>query len=158
MTTIDLDTIVLDAGAHPAGAGAGCLLEWASALAGEPWTDHPACVSPALAAYGRALNDWMPHAARQALRASLPRLLGTAGDPARDRRRAYLAADRAVRDLAPRALDAAGLGDIAARLRGLAPITDPETAAAAYDAAAIAAAAGDWQPALDLFTALIDCP
>ena len=52
-----LDTITLKCGSHDAASGNGCLLEWASYLAREPWSDRPECVSPAIGAFGRSWND-----------------------------------------------------------------------------------------------------
>lgn len=42
---IDLDTIVLERGAHASIEDGGCIMEWTAYLAGEPHSDHPACVS-----------------------------------------------------------------------------------------------------------------
>ena len=55
---------------------------------------------------------------------------------------AYRAADRAVREYTPRALERARLTEEAARLRALAPVRDRETAVAAADPAAAASRIG----------------
>lgn len=129
-------------------------------------------VSPVLAAYVRTLDDAIPEEPRQRLKPYLPRLINTAGDAALDRRRAYLAADTAVRVFAPMALDAAGLRDEAETLRSLAPVTDTETAQRAAEAVAaewaaaaarvawlvarvVADPAPVWDAALDLLDRMI---
>ena len=99
MSTLDLSTLVLAVGQHTAGDEM-CLLEAAAFQAGEPWSDHPACVSPVLGTYGRDLNDVLPDATRQRLVPFIPRLLNTAGDGL-DERRSYLALDWLVRTYLP---------------------------------------------------------
>ena len=37
-----------------------CVMEAAAYVAGEPWTDHPACVPPTIAALLRGWNDRLP--------------------------------------------------------------------------------------------------
>jgi hypothetical protein len=62
-------------------------MELASRLAGEPWSDHPACVHPVLAAVARGVNDAVADACRARLVSLVPRLIGTAAaGPARDQR------------------------------------------------------------------------
>jgi hypothetical protein len=142
---IDLTTITLRHGKHPSRDDGTCIMEAAAWLAGEPHSDHPVCVCPVIATFARRVNDCMPDDATRTrlLAPLLPRLIGTAGDPAASQRRAYIAADLAVRVFAPDALDAAGLTDHGARLRALPPIVDQATATRATyaaDAAAVAAA------------------
>jgi len=55
-----------------------CLLEFVSKLAGEPWTDHPSCVHPALGSVGRVVHDHSSTAGRLALRPLAPAFIGTA--------------------------------------------------------------------------------
>ena len=121
---LDLDRLVLAKGAHDATDGpplddCACLLEVAAYMAGEPWSDAPQCVCPALATFGRRLNDALPDGPRQLLAQYLVPMLGTAGDGLAGTRR-YLATDWAVRVATPLWLDAAGQGAHAARLRALA--------------------------------------
>lgn len=130
-----------------------CLMEAVAYVAGERWSDHPACASPVLAAYGRTLNDTLTHEERQRLLPLVPLLVGTSASQAVEHQRAYLLADAAVRVLAPMALRAANralqTADIqghdlephAARLTGLGEVRDPRSASAAWDAAASAAKA-----------------
>ena len=58
----------------------------------------------------------------------IPLLAGTAGSAELETRRLFRLADWAVHEIAPIALDRAGLGDHAATLRALLPIVDEETA------------------------------
>jgi hypothetical protein len=70
--------VPLAPGRHPVAGDEGCLMELASALAREPWSDHPACVHPVLAAVARAVNDRVGDAAREWLAPLVPRMIGTA--------------------------------------------------------------------------------
>lgn len=66
----------LTLGTHLAPEDGACLMEWVSALAGEPWTDHPRTTHPLLAHLGRLVNDAMSPHGRQALIGLGPRLSG----------------------------------------------------------------------------------
>jgi hypothetical protein len=44
-----------------------CLMEFTSIVAGEPFSDHPRCTDPALAAVARAVNDYSSAPGRQSL-------------------------------------------------------------------------------------------
>ena len=125
-----LDKLTLDSGGHTNFDEGVCLLEAASYIAGEPWSDHPKCVSPFLGAYGRRLNDRLSDEDRQKLKPFIPGLLHTAGDGQEDARR-WMAVDWAVRVATPRILDAANLTVHAANLRRLDPVVDRATADAA---------------------------
>jgi hypothetical protein len=133
--------ITLAKGDHQSPDAGLCVVEAAAWIAGEEHSDHPACVCPVVASFARRLNDRLPDDRRQALVPLIPLLVGTAGSTALRRRRAYRCADWAVREVAPRALRAAGLDEQAARLEALAPITDGATARAATTVARAAAAA-----------------
>ena len=136
---------VLDSGGHSPDSHY-CLMEAVAYVAGEAWSDRPACVSPCLAAYGRALNDAMPTKQRQRLIPLIPRLIGTA-QPELEQQRAYLLADVAMRVLAPMALRSAHLDDDAGKLEALPPIIDKRSARAAADAAYAAADAAAYAAA-----------
>src|SRR5579863_2762499 len=126
MHHIDIDSITLDRGAHDKRTEGVCLLEAVAWWAEERHTDHPACVSVVLGAYGRALNDRLPDEARQQLRPFIVLLPGTADDDLDDQRR-WMAADFAIRDSLPAWLEYAGLTGRARELRALTPITDETT-------------------------------
>jgi hypothetical protein len=148
--TIDIDTITLTEGLHESRTEGVCLLEAVAWFAGEPHTDHPACVSPVLGGYGRSLNDVLPAGKRQHLKPYIPQLPGTAGDGL-DEQRGYLALDWLIRTYTPAFLDLAGLTEEAAALRDLRRIADrvaaqqagPVVRQAKAKASAAWAAAGD---------------
>lgn len=68
----------LSAGAHAPGSGEACVMEYVSLLAGEDWSDSPACTHPALAAIARNVNDRLPDCERHRLVPLIGRLFGTA--------------------------------------------------------------------------------
>lgn len=89
---------VLHKGWHERPLFGGCLMEYVSVLAGEPWSDDPPCTHPLLAATARSVNDLLEHDERQRLLSLAPRLLGTAT-------RADAEHDRMVTDALVRWLD-----------------------------------------------------
>jgi hypothetical protein len=54
-------------------------MEMASYLAGERWSDHPACTHPLLAALARAVNDLTSDAGRPRLVPLIPSVIGLTG-------------------------------------------------------------------------------
>jgi hypothetical protein len=70
---------VLDAGRHRRPEQGACVMEYASVLAGQPWSDSPACTDRALGALARRVNDDVGPQARSALAAIAPRLVGAVG-------------------------------------------------------------------------------
>jgi hypothetical protein len=152
-------------GTHKPDSGQACMMEAAAWLANETWSDHPACVCPVIAAFARRLNDAMPDQLRDTLlRPLVSPVIDTRSTPNIARRRAYIAADFALRQAAPAALRAAGLHAEANKLAALPAVTDAATARAAAadaayaayaadayaaDAAAYAARAGVWDAAAD---------
>jgi hypothetical protein len=140
-----IDTITLASGAHSTPEAGMCLLEAASFIAGEAFTDHPECVSPVLGSFGRALNDVLPDDKRQRLVPLIPRIIGTRGD-GNDARRSYISLDWLIRTYLPTFL-ALTLPEEAEKVKALAPITDMATARAAgtvVRAAGAAARAAAW--------------
>jgi len=116
---------VLYAGAHRPDSKF-CLLEAVAYVAGEPWSDHPTCVSPVLAAFGRAWNDGMRSDEERAqLLPYIPLLIGTRASPEVESRRAYMALDWLVRVNAPAWLRLAKLETHAVALETLLPLVDP---------------------------------
>ena len=67
-------------GTHATPEDGRCAMEWVSYLAGEPHSDHPACVSPVLRAFCMTLNDSLEDTPRQRLRPYLARTIGTSDD------------------------------------------------------------------------------
>jgi hypothetical protein len=72
----------LSRGKHRSPRKGACFMEMASYLAGEPWSDHPACTHPLLAALARLVNDHTSDAGRRNLVELVPSVIGlTSDDP-----------------------------------------------------------------------------
>lgn len=71
---------VLSRGRHRSSRRGACFMEFASFLAGERWTDHPACTHPLLGQLARRVNDLIGDAGRQELVPLVPSLIGRVGD------------------------------------------------------------------------------
>jgi hypothetical protein len=71
---------VLSRGKHRSPRTGACFMEFASFLAGERWSDHPACTHPLLAALARHVNDCTSEAGRQRLVELVPSVIGLASD------------------------------------------------------------------------------
>ncbi len=67
---------ILSAGRHRTPARGACFMEYASYLAGERWSDHPACTHPVLASLARDVNDLTTDAARTDLLPYVHRVVG----------------------------------------------------------------------------------
>ena len=142
-----VSTLALGKSSHPATDtptdGSLCVMEAVAYVAGEPWSDHPTCACPVIAAFLRAWNDGLPSDADRVrlLSPMIPRLVGTKSTPAVEERRAYLALDWLIRVYTPTWLDTVpALATHAAALRALPEIVELTTAHAARAAAARAAA------------------
>ena len=84
----------LKSGAHPPN-GEACVMEAVAFVAGEPWSDHPACACPVIGAFLRSWNDLLPDDKRDTLlRPIVLRLIGTRGNVDLEQRRATMAASR----------------------------------------------------------------
>jgi hypothetical protein len=115
--TLNLDDLHLYEGDHEPD-GEMCFMEAAAYIAGEPWTDEPACVCPVLGAYSRALNDALPDGKRQSLKPYIPQVIGTADDGL-GQARGLMAVDWIIRVYTPTWLRLAGLSYQAAALEAL---------------------------------------
>src|SRR5690606_23898351 len=73
----------LSRGKHRNPRKGACFMELASYLAGERWSDHPACTHPLLAALARLVNDHTSEAERHRLAVLIPPVIGLAGDDPR---------------------------------------------------------------------------
>jgi hypothetical protein len=98
-----------------------CAMEWVSYLAGEPHSDQPRCVSPALRAFCTALNDSLEDEPRQRLRPYLARTIGTADDGL-DEVRSWMAMDWLIRTYTRTWLGVAHLPRAARRLSTLSEV------------------------------------
>jgi hypothetical protein len=73
---------LLSRGKHRRPRQGACFMEFASYLAGERWSDHPACTHPLLASLARQVNDHISDDARQTLLPLIPDVIGlTSDDP-----------------------------------------------------------------------------
>ncbi len=167
MTTLDLDSFQLSIGAHSSLEAGACVMELTAYMAGEQWSDHPACVSPVIGAFLRRWNDDLGYADRQRLKPYIARVIGTNTGTADDERRAWMLTDWMVRTYLPAWLRLAKLDTQAVAVERLPELTDAdswkkakptvtdaeEKSAAAWAAARAAAgdAAGDaaWAAAGD---------
>jgi hypothetical protein len=74
---------VLSRGKHRNPKKGACFMELASFLAGEPWSDHPACTHPLLASLARDVNDHVGDSARTRLAPLIPEVIGLHSDDPR---------------------------------------------------------------------------
>ena len=67
---------MLSRGKHRRPRKGACVMEYASYLAGEKWSDHPACTHPLLAELARQVNDFISDETRQTFVALVPDVIG----------------------------------------------------------------------------------
>jgi hypothetical protein len=70
----------LSRGKHRNPRKGACFMEFASLLAGERWSDHPACTHPLLAGVARHVNDYTSDTGRSRLAELIPSVIGLTGD------------------------------------------------------------------------------
>jgi hypothetical protein len=119
-------TVTLARGKHATPASGACVMELASMLSGEEFSDHPTSVCPVIAAFLRAYNDAVDDRRRQDLYRYAAEAVGTRGGAELTRIRARRCLDelRATRRspltalVVPRALPASvpAMERVAARL------------------------------------------
>jgi hypothetical protein len=88
MTMVSHQTVKLSKGKHSSPHDGACVMELASMLAGERFTDHPETVSPAIGSFLRAYNDSVEDDRRQDLYAYASKVVGTRGSDEVERARA----------------------------------------------------------------------
>jgi hypothetical protein len=71
---------VLSRGRHRNARKGACFMELASYLAGERWSDHPACTHSLLASVARLVNDHTSDEGRPLLAELIPSVIGLTGD------------------------------------------------------------------------------
>lgn len=96
---------ILTRGKHRNPKRGACFMEFASYLAGEKWSDHPACTHPSLAALARLVNDWSTDSRRSRLAGLVPSVIGLTSS-ARDERIEIMIAVRAAAVALPIASEA----------------------------------------------------
>jgi hypothetical protein len=124
--SVSHQTVTLSRGKHTSARSGACVMELASMLAGEEFTDRPASVCPVVAAFLRAYNDAVDDRRRQDLYRYASAAVGTRAPAAIMRRRATRCLDemRALRRwplgtlIAPRTLpdSVPGMERLAGRL------------------------------------------
>jgi hypothetical protein len=72
-----VERVRLDAGRHDSPGEGACVVELASLVARERFSDRPECVCPVIAAFLRGWNDRSAYADRQRLRPYAQRIVGT---------------------------------------------------------------------------------
>jgi hypothetical protein len=97
-TSLDVAPMpVLARGKHRSPRKGACFMELASYLAGEKWSDHPACTHPLVAALARNVNDLTSDEGRARLAPLIPSVIGlTSDDPEVDVRIALRCAATAL--------------------------------------------------------------
>jgi hypothetical protein len=94
----DGTSIRLTAGGHSSPRNGVCVVELASMIAGEAFSDRPRCVCPVIAALLRGLNDRAGHAERQRLSPYAVRIVGSRGDRRVTRERRQICLEWAAAD------------------------------------------------------------
>ncbi len=101
---------VLSRGKHRNPRKGACFMELASFLAGEQWSDHPACTHPLLASMARDINDHVGDEARRRLAPLIPEVIGLNGtDP---RVHAWIAREAAITALPVTACERQGVAAV----------------------------------------------
>jgi hypothetical protein len=77
MSPVTYQTIKLSKGKHTSPEDGACVMELASMLAGEQFSDHPATVCPVIGSFLRAYNDSVDDVRRQDLYAYASEVVGT---------------------------------------------------------------------------------
>ena len=116
MSPVSYQTIKLSKGKHTSPEEGACVMELASMLAGEAFTDHPASVCPVIGSFLRAYNDSLDDRRRQDLYVYASKVVGSRGSALVQRIRADRLAEwatemhrrRWTRLLVPPALRAIG--------------------------------------------------
>src|SRR3954454_24951375 len=97
-------TIRLIRGRHSSPERGACVMEVASMLAGEPFSDEPRCVCPVIAEFLRTYNDEVDDARGQDLFAAAALVVNTRQDHAAERARTNICRDWWLRASPPRRL------------------------------------------------------
>lgn len=128
---------VLSRGRHRRPSQGACFMEYASFLAGERWSDSPACTHPLLAALARGVNDTIGDAARQQLVELVPSVVGLKGEDRRvDLALTLWVTSQALPHVSEERQHALAVGLLAARRAGVERQVDlPEALVARSEAA-----------------------
>ena len=77
MAQVSYQTITLSKGKHDSPQDGACVMELASMLAGEPFSDHPRSVCPVIGSFLRAYNDQIDDGRRQDLYGYAAKVVGS---------------------------------------------------------------------------------
>ena len=123
----EIAALPLSSGQHSGIEDGMCVMEAVAYVAGEPWSDRPACACPVISAFMRSWNDALPtdEDRDRLLRPLIATLVGTRSTPEVEQRRTTMAADWMIRVQTPAWLRLAHLDSQAAALESLPEITDP---------------------------------
>lgn len=125
----------LKSGAHMANKDLQmCVMEAAAYVAGEPWSDHPACVCPVITEFMISWNDSLRSDAERVclLKPLIPLIVGTKSSAEVEERRSYMVLDWMIRVQTSNWLDMVpSLHEWAKELRELDAIVDMAGATAA---------------------------
>jgi hypothetical protein len=88
MSAVSHQTIKLSRGGHRSPQDGACVMELASMLAGEPFSDQPISVCPVIGGFLRSYNDALDDVRRQDLYEYAARIVGSKGSPTVQRLRA----------------------------------------------------------------------
>ena len=88
MTDVTHQTVRLSKGRHASPRHGACVMELASMLAGEPFSDHPETACPVIAGFLRVYNDAIDDARRQDLYPLAAAVVGSRSTPAVEAARA----------------------------------------------------------------------
>lgn len=115
-TIKDFGPIHLSAGSHTCPLEGMCVMEMVSFLAGEKWSDRPACSSAVISKFAQIINDKTGQEGRDHLQLYIPKLLGTAS-PKHEKARCEYLVWQSIRVFTPIVLEVAELHIHAERLR-----------------------------------------
>jgi hypothetical protein len=96
-SSVDFAAVRLSPGSHSSPGEGACVVELASLIARERFSDRPRCVCPVIAAFLRGWNDRANYVDRRRLRPYAERIVGSRGDRARTRQRRLICIEWAAR-------------------------------------------------------------
>lgn len=125
---IATDRVRLSPGRHDSPSDGACVVELASLLAGEEFSDRPECVCPVIGAFLRAWNDRAAYADRQRLRPYAERVIGSRASAEITRQRRELCLEWGGADLSRgRARRTAAIAGARARIASLVGVREAMT-------------------------------
>ena len=96
LSPVSHQTVKLGKGRHASPHDGVCVMELASMLAGEPFSDHPRTVCPVIGSFLRTYNDAIDDERRQDLYGYASKVVGSTSSEAVQQLRAYCLIDRVL--------------------------------------------------------------